>query len=85
MINLNFNLFKTSGKWAYGGEVRISGQFPIYEPEELLAEIERNQNVVIAGTIVGRSYHLVIMETDAQQNDPDYKNFYTAMYPAKEE
>jgi hypothetical protein len=83
-VEINWNLFKTSGKWAYGGKVTISGSNSIWQPDQLLAEIDGLQEEVIKGTITRRSYLLVISETDTQGADPKYTGqFFTCAYMAK--
>lgn len=81
-IKLTWNLFKESGKWAYGGEVEVSGTWHIWD-DELLQEIDDLQTEVRDGLITSRSMTLVIMETKEQQEKPDYHGFCAQLYPAR--
>lgn len=81
MVNIEWNLFKPSGKWAYGGVAEISGNYRVFEAEQLLQEIDDNQTEVVKGTITSREYILVIIETKEQMADSNYHGFYHALYP----
>lgn len=76
-IELRFDLFKPSGKWAYGGKVMISGQYHLWDTAQLLEEIDANQSEVVKGLIKKRNYLLVISETEEQMSAKEYNNFYT--------
>jgi hypothetical protein len=81
-IEIMWNLYKPSGKWAYGGIVSISGKYRYWD-EELLQEIDDLQREIQKGIIVNRSYTLVINETPAQMDKPDYTDFYHALFNAR--
>lgn len=81
MIEIRWDVFKPSGTWGYGGVVRISGRFNIWQREFLLAEIDGLQNEMQKGAITGGRWAVVIRETDAQMADPSYHGlFYTQLY-----
>lgn len=84
MIELNWYLFnKHSGKLAYHGTVKISGDFKLWHADELLAEIDDQQIEVVSGVIKDRRYDLVITETESQNEDCDYSGFYTHLFHAR--
>lgn len=84
-INVQWDLYKASGKWAYGGVVELEVRnHHWYSDEELLSMIAANQKEVHAQTIAGRGYHAVIKETEAGMNNPDYKGFLCRMIPQED-
>lgn len=81
MVEIEFNLYKPSGQWAYGGVCQITGDKPIWETDALLTEIAANQQSVIPEAILGRRYILVIHETREQAKKPGYAGFFCRLYP----
>ena len=79
---IKWNLYKTTGKWAYGGEAEISAENFYFNHDELLADIEANQKEVCKGTITKRSLIFVV---DGDKDNPNHDHpFITRLFPPKE-
>jgi len=82
-VEIRWDAFKPlSGKWTYGGVVTISGDNPIWEQKALLEEIAGLQKEVYPPVLTGGRFAIVIRETDAQAANPEYRGFFTVLYPA---
>lgn len=66
-MKLNVNLFKPSGKWAYGGIAEVSEKHQFWTPE-FRQEVMDNQNFVVRSAFA--SYFVVITHRDDYDTDP---------------
>ena len=79
---LNVDLYKPSGKWAYGFSVWIEQPLGYVETRQLLQFIAVNQKEVTPAAVVNGSYHVVIKETPESMENPHYTGFLCRMVPA---
>ena len=77
MIKLNVNLFKPSGKWAYGGAVEVSGALD-FSTRYFRNEVMNNQDFVVPEAFA--DYYVVITHRDDYDTDPS-QYFAQAMWP----
>lgn len=76
-FEIRFDIWRASGKWAYGGTVEISGKYRIWD-EELKDEIVANQTEVVDGAFLDAT--VTIRDLDKYDPDPTYTHFYTHMF-----
>lgn len=81
MIKLSVDLYKPSGKWAYGFSVWIKEPHGYIETEDLLKEISLLQNQVHPACVVDGQYVVVIKESEETVENPEYKGFLCRMVP----
>lgn len=61
-IKIRWDLYRESGKWAYGGEVDAPREINYWNDEATLEHIDSNQSEVADGVITRRGYDLVLSE-----------------------
>lgn len=66
-MKVNVNLFKPSGKWAYGGVVELSERFQMWTPD-FKAEVLEKQDFACATAFYGHT--VVITHRDDYDTDP---------------
>lgn len=83
LVWLEFDLFKDSGKWAYGGVVRLHVQDLLrvqWDSDALLDYIEKRQSQVCVGTF---KHHTVVLSDAIYNAVEDYHLFFTRMFPRR--
>lgn len=83
-VTVQVDLFKPSGKWAYGFKSTFDTPPGWIGTNDLLALIADNQKEVTPGCVVDGSYSVYIKETDECMNDPAYQGFLCRLVHAKE-
>ncbi len=68
-MKVNVNLFKPSGKWAYGGVVELSEQFEMWN-DGFKAEVLANQDFVARTAFYGHT--VVITHREDYDTDPSH-------------
>lgn len=76
-MKVNVNLFKPSGKWAYGGVVDVDERYPCWSDEHLQDLVDK-QDFVVDGTF--KHYDVVVTHRDDYDQDPS-SYFCQAMWP----
>jgi len=76
-VKLNVNLFKPSGKWAYGGVVEVSEKHAFWTPE-FRTEVIKNQDFVQPSAFIDHA--IVITHRDDYDTDPSHY-FAQCMWP----
>lgn len=75
-MKIHVNLYKPSGKWAYGDLVEISGLFPVYDPA-FKQELINNQNFVLDGVFED---HIVVTSHTEEWMHNDEPGFYNHLW-----
>lgn len=78
-VTVQVDLFKPSGKWAYGFKSTFDVPSPYVENAALLDLISKNQSEVSPTAVTGGSYDVYIKETEECMNDPKYQGFLCRM------
>lgn len=81
MVTVNWDLYKPSGKWAYGGLATFDAPDGWVDTKTLLGLVAAHQNEVSRGSIINGGYFVVIKETSECMSDPAYKGFLCRMVP----
>lgn len=84
-VTVNVDLYKPSGKWAYGFKSTFDQPDGYIDDERLLFLISVNQDQVGPRAVTHGDYTAVIKETEECMNDPEYKGFLCRMIPARSE
>lgn len=77
MIKLKVDLYKPSGKWAYGDYVNVSGKYNIWD-DEFKQEIVHNQSFVTSTAF--KNYIVVVSHSEEFENSNE-TGFYQQLYP----
>ena len=85
LVTVNWDLYKPSGKWAYGGQATFPQPEGYLETPNLLMLVAHNQNEVGNHCIIDGGYTVVIKETAECMADPEYKGFLCRMVPGQED
>lgn len=83
-VTVQVDLFKPSGKWAYGFKSTFDAPLGWVDDAALLALIAANQSEVSANAITNGWYSVYIKETDECMADPVYQGFLCRLIPHKE-
>lgn len=76
-MKVNVNLYKPSGKWAYGGVVDVDERFPLWSSEHRQDLVDK-QDIVADGAFA--NYTVVVSHRDDYDDDPS-QYFCQALYP----
>lgn len=76
-VQLKVDLYKASGKWAYGGLVTVPIDHLLGSAEHKQALVD-NQHFVLDGVFAG--YIVVVTHLDSYDNDPR-QFFFQHLYP----
>lgn len=74
-VTVQVDLFKPSGKWAYGFKSTFESPSQWVEDTALLRLISENQSEVSPSAVTNGSYDVYIKETDECMARPEYKGF----------
>lgn len=77
-VRIRVDLWKPSGKWAYGGWVNINSSIKLWS-DEFKVEVVKNQDFVVTQAFKGE-YYITTRDDDAHNNDPTYTHFYHQLF-----
>lgn len=79
-MKVNVNLFKPSGKWAYGGVVDVDERYPYWSAEHHQDLVDK-QDFVVDGTF--ENYTVVVTHREDYDQDPSHY-FCQALWSGRE-
>ena len=72
--------FKSTGKWAYGGEIEVRDDIHIWS-DDLKQQIVDNQGIIVDGWQNSDYYHVLTSDTCADSLSPNYRGFFKHYFP----
>lgn len=79
-LKVQFDLYKESGKWKYGGISELDPTIPPWEHTKLIRDLEEKQSEVVVGTITSGDFYLVLSMIDDIDYDQFQYHFYQMLF-----